>query len=164
MFVRTRLALLGTVLLVIGCAEEKQPQHVKPFPGATNKIAPGTGYFTGPPPSGPINYYLEIPEPGDEPDGQLNDRQKFEVLEPGEEYAKITFGGPPDPGEIVEPGDIVEAVEAYIPARFVPVGNLRAGTKIEVLEEKENYIKFKLIDGTEGYVKPKFVKKIGSEG
>ena len=164
MFVRTYIALFSAAVLLIGCAEEKTPDRVKPFPGASNKIAPGTGYFLSPPPSGPTNYYLAIPEPGDEPDGVLKDRQKFTILEPGEEYAKITFGGPPDPGEVVEPGDIVEAVEAYIPARFVPAGNLHAGTLIEVLEKKEKYVKFRLIDGTEGYVKPKFVKKIGSEG
>ena len=164
MSLRTFVVFFSATLLMIGCAEEPQPEHVKMFPGASNKIAPATGYFLEPPPSGPINYYLEIPEEGDEPDGKLNDRQKFEVLEEGEQYAKITFGGPPDPGEVVEPGDLTEAVEAYIPARFVPAGNIRAGTKVEVLEQSERYFKIKLIDGTEGYVKPKFVKKMGSDG
>ena len=164
MSVRTFAALFSATLLLAGCAEEPQPQHVKQFPGATNAIAPATGYFLEPPPTGPINYYLEIPEKGDEPDGVLKDRQKFEVLEEGEDYAKITFGGPPDPGEVVEPGDLTEAVEAYIPIRFIPAGNLRAGTKVEVLEKTERYIKIKLIDGTEGYVKPKFVKKIAADG
>lgn len=164
MLVRMHVSLLGAVLLMVGCAEEEQPEHVKLFAGATNAIAPATGYFLEPPPDGPIHYYLEIPKVGQEPAGILNDRQKFEVLEAGEEFAKITFGGPPDPGEVVEPDDLTEAVEAYIPARFVPAGHLRAGTKVEVLEKNERYIKIKLIDGTEGYVKPKFVKKISSEG
>ena len=164
MFVRMQVAWLITALMLTGCAEEKQPEHVKMFPGATNTIAPGTGYFLEPPPKGPINYYLEIPSVGQEPDGQLKDRQKYQVLEEGEEYVKITFGGPPDPGEVAEPGDLTEAVEAYIPAKFVPAGDLRAGTKVEVLETKETHVKIKLIDGTEGYVKPRHIKKIASDG
>ena len=168
MFNRTQVAGLIGLLLIVGCAAEKEPQHVKMFPGATQKIAPSAPYYRNPPPVDPILYYMEVPTGDQVPDGHLKPHQKFEVLAEQEEidpkYVKVTFGGYPDPGEVIEPGDLTEPVEAYIESRFVPEGRFRAGTKIEVVEATERFVKVKTIDGTEGYVMPRFIKQIEGDG
>ena len=168
MVTRTKIIGLMGLSLILGCAEEKEPQHVKMFPGASRKIAPSAPYYLTPPPKGPILYYMEVPTAGQVPDGRLKIQQKFEVLPDQEEvdggYVKVTFGSYPDPGEVIEPGDLTEPVEAYIESRFVPAGRLQAATKVEVVEATERYVKVKTIDGVEGYVMPKFVKRIEAEG
>ncbi len=164
MTVKLQLAVLMTALSLAGCAEEQQPQHVKMFEGATNTVAPATGYYSSPPPSGPIVYYLSLPEKGQEPDGELNERQKFDIIEEGEEYVKVRFGEVPEPGAVIEPGDLTGPIEAYIHAKFIPDGRFAAGTKVEVLKKTESYVKIRTGDGLEVYVKPRFIKKISPEG
>ena len=49
-------------------------------------------------------------------------------------------------------------------AGLAPAGRFKAGTKIEILERKQKYVKVRTGEGTEAYVKTKSVKKQTPEG
>ena len=128
---RRLVACSGIALLLVGCesAPPKKAEEAPPVPAATAEAQPAPAPTPAPTPAPPAPAAPAGPPPGQEPVTAAPQVPRVLVIRP----AQANFRAAPGTS-----------------ARIVAV--LRKGTRVEVLEARNQWYRVKLADGREGWI------------